>query len=122
MRIADWVMLQCLAALAPLIVKGRRVEMRQRILGVGVESRGGLSGSFNLGLQGFEFTDMNQTDRSIAFAGSTGGFPCHSLGVASVSANTIRIFMNEPTIPRGDGTVWTATWTSLRFPNTGAPH
>jgi hypothetical protein len=67
------------------------------------------SGTFNLGLEGFEFTDLNQTFTGITFAGSTGGFPVASITGTSVTENTIRIFMDNPLIP-GQGTEWTATW------------
>lgn len=66
-------------------------------------------GSFNLGLLGFEFTDVNQIFTNVIFAGSTGGFPVNSITNTTVTANTIHIFLNSPIIP-GKGTVWTATW------------
>lgn len=66
-------------------------------------------GFFNLGLLGFEITDLKQTFTKVTFASSTGGFPVNSITNTTVTANNIHIFLNSPIIP-GKGTVWTATW------------
>jgi hypothetical protein len=65
-------------------------------------------GSFNLGLDGFEFTDLQQHFASVSFTGSTGGFPNNSITDVSVTDHTIHISMDEPIIP--GSTTWTATW------------
>lgn len=67
------------------------------------------TGSFNLGLDGFEFTDFALHFANVTFANSTGGFPANSITSTSVTATDIHVFMNEPSIP-GSGTTWTATW------------
>lgn len=68
----------------------------------------GNDGSFNLGLDGFEFTDPNQHFAGVTFVGSTGGFPNDSITQTSVTDHNVHIFMNEPIIP--GLTIWTATW------------
>jgi len=72
--------------------------------------------SFNLGLDGFEFTDLNQTFSSIVPVSNN--FPAGSVTGTSVSAHTIQIFMNEPVIP-GSAT-WVATW-NVNAAATGVP-
>jgi hypothetical protein len=67
------------------------------------------TGSFNLGLDGFEFSDFTHHFADVTFANSTGGFPTNSITGTSVTATDIHVFMNEPSIP-GSGTIWTATW------------
>ncbi len=66
------------------------------------------NGSFNMGLNGVDFTDLNQRFISATFAGSTGGFPVDSITNMLVTPNNIRIFMNGPIIPAQE--TWTATW------------
>ena len=62
---------------------------------------------FNLGLLGFEFTDLNQTFSGVSLVpGNT--FPPGSITGQSVTAHNIHVVMNEPIIPAG--TTWTATW------------
>ena len=62
---------------------------------------------FNLGFDGFEFTDLNQNFIAISpVAGGT--FPGNTFTSSTVTANTIRIFTNEVLIP--GGATWTATW------------
>ena len=68
----------------------------------------GNDGSFNMGLDGFDLTDLNQGFISATLVGSTGGFPVDSVTATVVTPNRIRIFMNEPIIP--GLTTWTATW------------
>jgi hypothetical protein len=63
-------------------------------------------GGFNLGLDGFEFTDLAQQFTGIVPVSNT--FPAGSVTSTSVTSNNIHIFMNEPIIP--DGTTWAATW------------
>jgi hypothetical protein len=67
------------------------------------------TGSFNLGLDGFEFTDLKHHFTGVTLARSTGGFPVDSITNMLVTATNIQVFMNEPIIP-GLGTSWTATW------------
>jgi hypothetical protein len=64
------------------------------------------SGSFNLGLDGFEFSDLAQNFTGIVPVSNT--FQAGSITSTSVTAHNIHIFMNEPIIPAG--TTWTATW------------
>lgn len=68
----------------------------------------GNDGTFNLGLEGFEFTAPNQRFVAVTLAGSTGGFPTNSLTSTILTPTTIHIVMNEPMIP--GATTWTATW------------
>jgi hypothetical protein len=75
------------------------------------------SGSFNLGLDGFEFTDLNQTFAGISLVpGNT--FPNGTFTSTSVSPHTIHIFMNEPIISGGQS--WSATW-DVSFGSTPTP-
>jgi hypothetical protein len=67
---------------------------------------GNPTGSFNLGLDGFEFTDLAQQFTGIVPVSNT--FPAGSVTSTSVTGNNIHIFMNEPIIP--GGTTWAATW------------
>jgi hypothetical protein len=71
-------------------------------------------GSFNLGLDGFEFTDPAVGFGAVTFAGGTGGFPTDSIMQVTVSGSTIRVYLNEPIIP--GATTWTATWNVTRAP------
>jgi hypothetical protein len=66
------------------------------------------AGDFNLGLDGFEFTDLAQNFTGIVFAGSTGGFPVASITGSIVTPTNIQIARNEPIISGGEA--WTATW------------
>jgi hypothetical protein len=75
------------------------------------------SGSFNLGIDGFEFTDLNQTFAGVSLVpGNT--FPNGTFTSTSVSPNTIHISMNEPVIPGGQ--TWSATW-NVSFGSTPTP-
>ena len=63
--------------------------------------------AFNQGLNGFEFTDLNQTFTGISLEpGNT--FPAGTVASSSVTPNNSHIFMNNQIIP--GGTTWTATW------------
>jgi hypothetical protein len=73
-----------------------------------IQPKPGNDGSFNLGLDGFEFTDLNQGFKDITFAGSTGGFPTNSISKITVTSSNIHIFMDEPIIP--GATTWTVKW------------
>jgi hypothetical protein len=64
-------------------------------------------GVFNEGIDGFEFTDLNQNFTGISLvAGNT--FPAGTFAGSSVSGSNIHIFMNEPQI--GSGQTFSATW------------
>ena len=63
--------------------------------------------SFSFGLDGFEFTDLNQNFAGIALEPGN-KFPAGILNGSSVTPNTIHIFMNEGTI--FGGAAWNATW------------
>jgi hypothetical protein len=74
-------------------------------------------GLFNEGIDGFEFTDLNQTFAGVSLVpGNT--FPNGTFTSTSVSPNTIHIFMNEPIIPGGQ--TWSATW-NVSFGSTPTP-
>src|SRR5258708_3090815 len=75
------------------------------------------SGSFNLGLDGFEFTDLNQTFAGVSLVpGNT--FPNGTFTSTLVGPNTIHIFMNEPIISGGQ--TWSATC-NVSFGSTPTP-
>lgn len=67
-----------------------------------------LGTGFNLGLDGFEFTDPAQTFAGVTLVSSTGGFPTNSITDTTVSAHNIHVTMDEPQLPGGAS--WTATW------------
>jgi hypothetical protein len=73
-----------------------------------LQPKPGNDGSFNLGLDGFEFTDPAVKFEAVTFAGGTGGFPVESITQVTVNGSTIRVYLNEPIIP--GATTWTATW------------
>jgi hypothetical protein len=73
-----------------------------------IQPKPGNDGSFNLGLDGFEFTDPAVGFGGVTFAGATGGFPAQSITKVTVSGSTIRVYLNEPIIP--GATTWTAKW------------
>jgi hypothetical protein len=73
-----------------------------------IQPKPGNDGSFNLGLDGFEFTDLEVGFGGVTFAGGTGGFPANSITKVTVNDSTIRVYLNEPIIP--GATTWTAKW------------
>ncbi len=65
------------------------------------------SGSFNLGLDSFQFTDLNQTFAGISLEGGN-TWPANTFTGSTVTAHTIQIAMDEPIIHSGNS--WSATW------------
>ncbi len=75
------------------------------------------SGSFNLGLLGFVFTDLNRDFADVILElGNT--FPAGNIISAVASQHSIQVNMNESLIP--GGTSWTATW-DVTFATNPAP-
>jgi hypothetical protein len=78
-----------------------------------IQPKPGNDGSFNLGLDGFEFTDPAVGFDGVTFPGGTGGFPMDSITKVTVNGSTIRVYLNEPIIP--GATTWSAKWNVI-FP------
>lgn len=65
------------------------------------------NGGLNLGLDAFQFTDLNQNFAGITLEGGN-TWPANTFTGSSVTAHTIQITMNEKTIQSGNS--WSATW------------
>lgn len=64
-------------------------------------------GLYNLGLEGFDWTDNAAEIISVVLVSST--FPVDAITGSAFDTHSVHVDFNQPIIP-GFGTVWTATW------------